>query len=148
MNKKYAGIGSRETPDDVLVMIWQMAASLAERNYLLRSGGAKGADKAFEKGCDARDGQKEIFRPQDSTKIAELIASSLHPAWDRCNEYVRKLHGRNTQIILGKELNDPVDFVICWTYKGNTQGGTAMGIKLAGKHNIPVLNLGEFFYDN
>ena len=47
--------------------------------------------------------------------IAEQIASSVHPAWDRCNEYARKLHTRNVAQVLGADLKHHVDFLVCWT---------------------------------
>jgi len=102
----------------------------------LRSGGAIGADTAFESGAT----NKEIFKPNDATTEAIELASTVHPAWYACNDYVRKLHGRNAQIILGRELNSPVEFVICYT-ADEEHGGTSLGIKIAKKFNIPVYNL-------
>lgn len=58
----YAGVGSRETPQDVLKIMWKIGRYLALNGYTLRSGGgAKGADTAFENGCDSVRGSKEIF---------------------------------------------------------------------------------------
>jgi len=48
----YAGIGSRSTPDNVLGIMEKLGIVLAKKGFILRSGGADGADKAFEKGCD------------------------------------------------------------------------------------------------
>ena len=56
----YAGVGSRETPLDVLKTMWKIGNYLATKGYTLRSGGAKGADTAFENGCDSVIGSKEI----------------------------------------------------------------------------------------
>ena len=53
--------------------------------------------------------------------------------------------GRNTYQILGKNLRDPVDFVLCWTpftRKGDPKGGTSQAIRIAEAYNIPVINLG------
>jgi predicted Rossmann fold nucleotide-binding protein DprA/Smf involved in DNA uptake len=58
MNPKYAGIGSRSTPPETLPLIESIAARLAEKGWVLRSGGADGADSAFEKGCDQKQGTK------------------------------------------------------------------------------------------
>jgi hypothetical protein len=58
--RSYAGIGSRQTPDHVLAAITAVAKVLAERGYILRSGGAEGADTAFEKGAGKAT---EIFLP-------------------------------------------------------------------------------------
>jgi predicted Rossmann fold nucleotide-binding protein DprA/Smf involved in DNA uptake len=58
----YAGIGARETPDDVLHLMYLLGRKLATDGYVLRSGHADGADLAFEKGCDSVNGRKEIFQ--------------------------------------------------------------------------------------
>jgi len=42
MNGYYAGIGSRETPEDVLKYMTRVARGLDRKGYRLRSGGAKG----------------------------------------------------------------------------------------------------------
>lgn len=136
---KYAGIGSRETPEIFLELFTDIGSELQKDNILLRSGGAKGADNAFAKRCKL----KEIFRPEHATEAAIEYISNFHPAWHRCNDYVRELHGRNAQIILGQDLDDPVDFVICWTKGGKIIGGTATGIKVAEANNIPVFNYGS-----
>lgn len=151
----YAGIGSRETPEEVLLKMEKIAFYLSQRyDALLRSGGAIGADSTFEAGCDRANGKKEIFyakewqnkiKPTKETwEEAERIASKIHPAWDRCNEYARKLHSRNCFQILGSGLGSPVDFVVCYAKEdknGNPQGGTRTAIVLAREHSIPVYNL-------
>ena len=72
---------------------------------------------------------------------AEQIASSVHPAWDRCNEYARKLHTRNVAQVLGADLKHPVDFLVCWTKNGKKIGGTSTAISVAEMNNILVFNL-------
>jgi hypothetical protein len=44
-------------------------------------------------------------------------------------------------IILGKNLDEPVKFVVCWTPGGKVVGGTGVAIQIAHKNNIPVINL-------
>ena len=83
-----------------------------------------------------------IVRNKDLIAETERIASEVHPAWDRCNEWARGMHSRNCHQILGYDLQSPVDAVICWTPNGNIQGGTATAIRIALKYNIPVFNLG------
>ena len=56
---KYAGIGSRRTPPELLDEMEVLGRQLAIADYVLRSGGAKGADSAFERCCDAVKGVKE-----------------------------------------------------------------------------------------
>lgn len=47
-NMTYAGIGSRETPMEVLELMTKASAWLGAKGYTLQSGGAIGADMAFE----------------------------------------------------------------------------------------------------
>lgn len=162
MLKFYAGIGSRETPEEICSLMSLIAAKLEKKNYCLRSGGADGADLAFEKGVKK---YKEIFIPwknfnnSDSNlifdskdkinEIAFQIASENHPGWNYLKEPVRKLMGRNVNQILGKQLDEPVHFVICWTSDGceshttrtNKTGGTGLAISVASKLGIPIFNL-------
>ena len=83
-----------------------------------------------------------IVRNKDLISETERIASEVHPAWDRCNEWARGMHSRNCHQILGYDLKSPVDAVICWTPDGKIQGGTATAIRISMKYDIPVFNLG------
>ena len=83
------------------------------------------------------------FCLRPSLTPAPISRARHHPAWDRCSQAVRKLHARNAGILLGARLHRPVDAVVCWTCDGGAvTGGTGMGIRIAGAHGIPVLNLG------
>jgi hypothetical protein len=108
-------------------------------DLILRSGGAEGADRAFA--AKLPDEAMVIYRPEDATPAAIKLASTLHPAWRLCDDYARKLHGRNCMIILGPDLDDPVKFVLCWHDPFKTRGGTLLGMGLAAQRGIPVYNL-------
>ena len=140
-NKIYAGIGLRETPEDILGIINDLAMWLANQGWIGRSGGAIGADEAFQRGSEAVNGDFELYRPQNATPEAIELASQFHPAWHNCNNYARKLHGRNAQIVLGYELDSPVSKVYLWTPGGKKIGGTGMGIRIADHYGITVRNL-------
>lgn len=145
MTTYWAGIGSRATPSDILSLMVEIAKKLCQKGYILRSGGAIGADQAFENGCAHIDNNKiETFYWKNATPEAIEIASDLHPNWRACSDMARKLHGRNAMILLGQNLDTPVKFVICWTKNGGPEGGTGMGIRIAQKYDIPVYNL---FFD-
>lgn len=156
--KKYAGVGSRETPQNILELMTKIAEHLASHDWLLRSGGADGADLAFESGCENVGGIKEIFIPwhgfnksisplfPPSTE-AHTLASTIHPVWDKLSQGAKKLHARNCHQILGAELDNPVDLLICWTPKGKDVGGTATAIKLAKKYDIKIINLAVEEFD-
>lgn len=151
----YAGIGSRETPTYALEYFSKLAAYLSTKGAILRSGGAQGADKAFELGCDRVNGEKEIYLPWKgfeksssnlivwNTKAFE-IAQSFHPNWERLSQGARKLQARNTHQVLGKDLETPSKFVICWTKDGKGQGGTGQALRIANHYGIPVFDAGKF----
>lgn len=136
----YTGIGSRSTPESVLKEITEIAKELERLGFTLRSGGASGADTAFEAGV-TNPAKKIILRPKHSTAAAEKVAASIHPMWTACDEYVRKLHGRNVQLVLGEKLDTPSEFVIAWTPEGTDRGGTRTGLVLAKNNSIPTFNL-------
>lgn len=136
----YSGIGSRETPLDIQLLMNDIAQKLSKK-FVLRSGGAIGADLAFEKGCDESKGQKEIFKANDCTQEAMELSSKFHPAWNKCSYFAKKLHGRNALILLGSDLKIPVERVICWTKDGKDSGGTGQGLRIANAFDIPIYNL-------
>lgn len=138
--KYYTGVGSRETPKEILELFAKIASYLEERGLILRTGDAKGADKYFR---DSVKNLKEVYTANDATEESIEMAANIHPAWDRCDAYARKLHGRNCFQVLGADLKTPSEFLICWTRNGKTKGGTATAINLAIKNNIPVFNLGN-----
>jgi hypothetical protein len=148
----YAGIGSRETPPEILLRMTKGAAWLSSKGYTLRSGGAPGADSAFEAGAES----KEIYLPWRGfngnpsplytiTPEALKIAAEHHPAWDHCSSAAQKLHARNVHQILGKDLKTPVHFVLAWTKDGGATGGTGQAIRIARRCEIPVFN---FYFDD
>lgn len=142
--KYYAGIGSRETPDDILISMQNIATILGDRGYTLRSGGAEGADTAFYNGAIAEHHPFEIFTHADATTAAISMAGEYHPNWGACNDYVKRLHARNCQILLGRDVTKPktVKCIICWTPNGEITGGTGQALRMAEDLNITVLNLG------
>lgn len=158
MYKAYAGIGSTKTPTDVCHKMYHLGYALAWYGYTLRSGGAPGADKAFEAGTDryiqekAADPRiKEIFLPWmgfegNPSKLlpnekAYEVASRFHPVWDKLKSGQRAFHARNAQQVLGENLDNPVSFVVCWTPGGRLVGGTAQALRIATARQIPVFNL-------
>lgn len=49
--KYYTGVGSRETPEPILKLMYQIAEKLGNEGWCVRSGGADGADSAFLQGA-------------------------------------------------------------------------------------------------
>lgn len=133
----YAGIGNRKIPDEAFSFLEKVGIFLSQKGYFLRSGNAAGADTAFQVGSR---GNNQFFVWKDATPAAIELASRFHPAWHMCSDHAKALHGRNSMIILGKDLNEPVDFIACYAVD-EENGGTALGIRLARAHGIPVFNL-------
>lgn len=147
MNNTYAGIGSRSTPPEILTTMTQIAHVFASMGWTLRSGGAAGADTAFENGAGEL---KEIFYPKNFIpEWAFEISSAHHPAWNNLTPFVKRLMARNALQILGADRSNPSKFVICWTPDGSidgssrTSGGTGQALRIATTHNIPVYNLAK-----
>ncbi|WP_419663864.1 hypothetical protein Dvar_40930 [Desulfosarcina variabilis str. Montpellier] len=143
----YTGVGSRKTPPEILTLMTRFAMFAARNGLILRSGGAIGADQAFEAGAGDL---KEIYRPEDATPEALELAAQYHPAWHYMKWYSRRLHGRNAFQVLGKGLNTPSKFLICWTPDGCTRhstrktstGGTGTAISIASEvAKIPIFNM-------
>lgn len=155
-SNSYAGIGSRETPNHILVVMTEFAQLATEYDWVLRSGGAPGADQAFELGA----AKKEIYLPSRGfydnpsplyppTTSAMQMAAKCHPIWKGLQPFPKLLVARNMHQIFGFDMNSPVEFVICWTrdgcesYKTYTRntGGTGSAISAASRADIPVYNL-------
>jgi hypothetical protein len=147
----YTGIGSQETPPDVLKKMYSFANLMAKQKHTLRSGGAKGADTAFEEGCDVTIGRKEIYLPRQEfnqnesplftvKKEARLLASKFHPCWSNVGDRGRDFMGRNAYQVLGLDLKTPTEFIICWTNHGKIYGGTGQALRMANHYRIPVFN--------
>lgn len=149
--KYYAGIGARNTPPEIKYIMTKCAAYLQTIDYVLRSGGANGADSAFERDITNPD-HKEIYLPwgnfngnqstlcQPSAE-AFRMAAIYHLAWHKCNTIARGFHARNCHQVLGLDLKTPSDFILCWTPKGEVTGGTGQALRIAIDHNIPIANM-------
>jgi hypothetical protein len=155
---KYAAVGSRETPENVLETVLDVTKRFAVDDLLMRSGGAEGFDQIAEIGCNLGYGKKEIFLPEknhnnNKSEFYEIsdkaydIASKVHPAWYKLNDFSKKLIARNTYQVLGYHCDDPVDFIFCWTKDGKKLGGTAQALRLADLFNIRVFNMGNSKFD-
>ena len=151
--KTYTGIGSRETPPDILMLMTSLATALSKHNYILRSGGAEGADSAFELGAT----YKEIYLPWNgfNGKVVDGVSYLLPIETEQAREYVYDYHPnglylkagafklmvRNTYQVLGASLHNPSDVLFCWTSDGRASGGTGQAMRIADDYNIPIINL-------
>jgi hypothetical protein len=137
----YAGIGSRQTPPEILSQMTDIAKELESKGYTLRTGDAKGADKSFREGT----GNSEIYRADDATDVTRAIAKEIHPNPDALTDYALDLMARNTNQVFGENLDTPVDFVLYYAEPSNNpirpQGGTGQAVEMANRKGIPTINM-------
>lgn len=170
-NMVYAGIGSRETPKDVLDLMTKAAAWLASKGYKLQTGYKRkqtngklveeGADKAFSDGTN----NKELFGPDMANATTKSIAEEIHPnlkgMWSAVyNKWVSKvgkekateyadgaidLQARNTFQVFGAKLDTAVDFVLFYAEETNDpmrpKGGTGQAVEMSRRKGIPTINM-------
>jgi len=145
----YTGIGSRNAPPKILKKMTIYARVLEQFGYTLRSGGARGSDKAFEKGVSKKE-NKEIFKSSDAVDWAfKYVGKHCMPkdrtGFNHWEPYTKGLLARNMMQVLGYDGVHPAEFVVCWTKDGDTRtsevGGTGYAIRCAQKNDIPVYNL-------
>lgn len=156
----YTGIGSRETPEGVCELIRKIAEKLAGMGWVVRSGGAQGADSAFLDGCR---GRYENFIPwvgfgelpglvPDLDRNWQLLQGipNLNPIIYRSStkQLLKyrgfwKLQARNASQLLGLNLDTPSKFCILYapTTPTGVTGGTNTGYQIAVAKGIPVFNL-------
>lgn len=131
----YAGIGSRQTPANIISIMRHIGAYLSSEGWTLRSGAEQGADTAFEVGVDDHllttrnpggdhfSSNKEIYLPWKGfnnhpsllhpgnipfSQMEVDFTAQYHPAWSKCSPSAKLLHQRNTRQILGCEaVNGP-----------------------------------------
>lgn len=157
----YTGIGSREAPPAFLKFAREMAASLEAQGYILRSGGAPGADDAFESGL-TRVANSQIYLPwhgfegrnhagcitPDDLDIEDLAQAEktvrvLHPNPSALKPGSMKLLVRDVFQVLGSDLHTPSNFVMMWARpKGRdaVHGGSNMAFQVARRRDVPIIN--------
>lgn len=128
----YTGIGSRETPAEVVGVMEDAAFRLARIGFVLRSGKAAGADAAFQRGAQRFEGAKcEIFIPWRGFTGGDGLVNTwditldavdrqfpehadmrwdwvkeVHGGWERLSQGARKLHERNVHQLFGADLGN------------------------------------------
>lgn len=157
MTKKYAGIGSRETPEQILQLFEELAFKLGKDDWVLGTGAATGADQAFMRGAAQSDSwmllylpwpgyEKEVIKKYNQHSVTIKNAGEdpfgkemlrFHPRGSSLPNAVKKLHARNGAIIRDSR------FVVCWTPDGKISGGTGQGIRIAEYLGIEVINAGD-----
>lgn len=173
--KWFAGIGSRkiDLESEEAALMFKAVYQLAKRGFGMTTGGATGCDilceQAFRLAIEdgySKENNLKVFIPwlgfnkqkwsdyhiipeKQITERALKTASLYHPNWNGCRPKARLLHARNVNQVCGEHLDNPVDFVLCWTPDGVEDGkettyktgGTGGAIRMATALKIPVFNL-------
>ncbi len=157
----WTGVGSRETPPDILLMMEFIGKLLTDLGYVMRSGGAEGADTAFYAGCKKSDkfyeatpevflswdgmtayGKKWYHDPKegyldahryDTWQAANAIALETRGSWERCGWGGQQHHTRNVFQVIGTDLASPSNFLICWAQPVGKKGYVRGGTATAVK---------------
>ena len=150
--RPYTGIGSRETPELILMLMELIAELLCATGFRGRSGAAPGADSAFRRGARRSDRygdvgfedflpdhtmfDKEEFgwvKPDQEERIFDArmfdayeesvqLALSARGSWNGLGRGGILLHSRNPMQVLGGSLKQPSKFCIFYAKPKGKQG--------------------------
>jgi hypothetical protein len=123
MFKFYTGIGGRNTPKEICKQFTIIAGQLETLGFILRSGGAEGADTAFELGVK-EDKNKNIYLPwkgfngNDSelflsgikefpiTEFEINLTKEIYTRFDFVSEPTQLMHIRNLYQVFGTQVKE------------------------------------------
>lgn len=149
MTKYYTGIGSRNTPPDMLSLMTAIAWKYNELGYRLRSGGAMGADTAFQlgsgKNCNIYVPLPHSYGTKQWQKwegLAKEVCESFNLNLSSMKPFTQYLIIRNMPQVIGLDGEPLSERVVCWTPNGEMVGGTRYALRLAEMRNVPIFNLG------
>jgi hypothetical protein len=154
----YAGIGSRALTQDEWNFCYNTGVYLANLGWMLKTGAADGADKAFAEGALHAGGKVTLCLPwwsynkewvqaaknkgalthtlKNSDTDAFQSVEKHHPCPSILTRGPRALHARNFLIIQETKM------VLAWPKpKGQNLGGTGQGIRIAEDMGIEVIRL-------
>ena len=178
MSYYFTGIGSRKIGKSFdSIYLAKLASYFAKEGFIVRHGDAVGSDRIFRDEFRNR-GKQEIYIPWKSfiddydysADMGDCVLGEINvyciSDYDKksikeinhilkeCGLYFKKesttkLVQRNVLQVLGKDLQTPSEFVICWTPDGaeslkdisKDTGGSRVAIGVADLFDIPVYNI-------
>jgi hypothetical protein len=158
---RVACIGSRDMDARQVSWCRQIGALITANGFELHSGNALGADQAFASGANQEHPELvylhlpwasyEVGAVQDLNHVSVYpfgnmkfyvdIAAEVHPRWNFLKQAVRKLHARNSSILVPNQTN--VDVCIAWPSAIKGGGGTGQGMRIAKSRGIKLIDLRE-----
>lgn len=158
-----AGIGSQQTPLVICEQMRLVGEWCLHNGVTVRSGHARGADYAFERGAKLAC---QVFLPWASfnkdlvlmgvpiyppmglseedgllrNRLNELVLA-YHPVPRRLSPHAFALHRRNGAQVLGARCDQPANAITCWTPNAAVTGGTGQALRVAAAYEVPVVNM-------
>lgn len=166
-NKKtFAVTDNGAVPEAKLQLLLNTCKALFNLGYIYRSQASNrsATDKAIRALPNAKyeiyklwskashDGGEDADVGSEGTnKAAYQAAAFYHKRFLEQKDIVRCIYARDTQLVFGENLNDPVDFILAYTECGSNSFGKTFDIKtarnawymfkLAGAGNISIFNV-------
>ncbi len=151
----YASMASETPPTQTRDDMTTMSQWLAKGGWHLASGGEHAADQAFAKGTAPDQqtryvpwtGYNDLAGPdctpldREQFQTCEYLADRLHPSWDQFTDDTKIRCAREAAMLLGPNLDRPVDALIAWSPKAASKTETSIAPRIAAQYGIPVLNL-------
>lgn len=161
----YAGIGPRNTPMAVQEQMTIIGVEMYKMGFILSSGDGIAADQAWAEEVPPEATRIFVVEPKPNCPHGQVPVWTqeqydfankhfeMH-RWDKArnapmplssqNEYVQGLFCRNLNILLGADLNTPVNFVAYWYGEDRPAGwagGTGHTVSMAFELGIPCFNI-------
>lgn len=88
------------------------------------------------------EGHKQAVHVTREVMIESIkIVDKVHPNIRGLTTGALSMHVRNVQIVLGRNLDEPVKFLLYWNPIGKTSGGTIIAVGIAKLYKIPTFNM-------
>lgn len=166
-NKKtFAVTDNGAVPEAKLQLLLNTCKALFNLGYIYRSQASNrsATDKAIRGLPNAKyeiyklwskashdGGEDAAVGSEGTNKAAYQAAAFYHKRFLEQKDIVRCIYARDTQLVFGENLNDPVDFILAYTECGSNSFGKTFDIKtarnawymfkLAGAGNISIFNV-------
>jgi hypothetical protein len=155
--KACACLANAGAPQEKKVVFEKLAQFLVSRGFTVRTAGGKDGEDAFEKGAGEKlevhipwknfDGRQSAFCK--TSDEAKNVVRQFSPSFESLSKGVQTIIASKAHVVLGKELNTPILFLVVWSLDGAETkkectaktGFVSTPIKIAESLKIPVFNL-------
>ena len=159
----YVYLTEQSIPDEVVNKIEALAKALGKKDFVFRTIADK-TDKVGNKILALEDCKKEIYLPwakfnesypepvlKYPTQTVYEICKAYMKGFEKCPAAVRAINSAYAHTMVGKDGNNQIDFLICYTEGGaegfgkgfdfKKEGRLGYFISMCNELNIPIFNL-------